>query len=137
MSSLTSPAPVATVVGDDAVLNAVIDAIEKNDGFHVGITLYVGGVLVSGEMINDRDYLAGVSLTFIEAGHSNPAQYATQLGRALADAATHATTQVAGHRFVNLRNVRVLSPGSPLMPSNGYWRGSAAHIDGYSWGLLA
>jgi len=129
--------PAATLTSDDPVLNAVIDAVEHNADFHVGVTLYVGGILVSGEMIGDREYLAGVGRTFVAAGDGRPANYATQLGRVLAEASGRATTQSHGHRFVNLKNVRVLSPGSPLMPSNGLWRGSAASIQGYSWGLLS
>ena len=133
---LASSAPAATVTSDDPVLNTVIDAIEHNDGFHVGVTLYIGGILVSGEMVSDREYLTGVGKAFVAAGDGSPSSYATQLGRALSEAAGRATSQVGGHRFINLRNVRVLSPGSTLMPSNGYWRASAGHVDGYSWGLL-
>jgi len=134
----TTHTPAATLTSDDPLLNAVIDAVEHNAEFHIGVTVYVGGILVSGEMISDREYLAGVGQTFVAAGEGRPANYATQLGRVLADAATrHASTQHRGHRFINLKNVRVLSPGSPLIPSNGYWRGSAASIQGYSWGVLS
>ena len=129
--------PAATITSDDPVLNAVIDAVEHTGDFHVGVTVYVGGILVSGEMISDREYLAGVGQTFVAAGDGRPANYATQLGRVLAEAAGRATTQSRGHRFINLKNVRVLSPGSPLMPSNGFWRGSAASVQGYSWGVLS
>ena len=129
--------PAATITSDDPLMNAVIDAVEHNADFHIGVTLYVGGILVSGEMINDREYLAGVGQAFVAAGDARPSNYATQLGRVLADAAGRATTQARGHRFINLKNVRVLSPGSPLIPSNGFWRGSAASIQGYSWGVLS
>jgi len=131
-----TPTPAATITSDDPVLNAVIDAVEHNADFHIGVTLYVGGILVSGEMVSDREYLAGAGKTFVAAGDGRPANYATQLGRVLAEASGRATTQSRGHRFINLKNVRVLSPGSPLLPSNGLWRGSAASIQGYSWGLL-
>ncbi|MDB5294387.1 MAG: hypothetical protein JWO31_370 [Phycisphaerales bacterium] len=131
-----SPVPTAALASDDPVLTAVIDAVEHNPDFHLAVTLYVGGVLVSGEMVSDREYLAGVGRAFAAAGENRPAAYATQLGHAMAAAAGRASTQVRTHRFVNLKNVRVLSPGSALMPSNGYWRGSAAAVNGYSWGLL-
>ena len=132
-----TPTPAATITSDDPLMNAVIDAVEHNADFHIGVTLYVGGILVSGEMISDREYLAGVGQTFVAAGDGRPANYATQLGRVLSHAAAaNASTQHRGHRFINLKNVRVLSPGSPLLPSNGLWRGSAASIQGYSWGLL-
>ena len=133
-----TPTPAATITSDDPLLNAVIDAVEHAGDFHIGVTLYVGGILVSGEMISDREYLAGVGQTFVAAGDARPSSYATQLGQVLTGAAAaRATTQHRGHRFINLKNVRVLSPGSPLIPSNGFWRGSAASIQGYSWGVLS
>ncbi|HEX8910989.1 MAG TPA: hypothetical protein VF796_01420 [Humisphaera sp.] len=128
--------PAAAAASDDPVLNAVIDAVEHNADFHLAITVYVGGVLVSGEMVSDREYLAAVGQTFAAAGHGRSEAYATQLGRVLAEAGRRATTQSGPHRFINLKNVRVLSPGSAVIPSSGHWRGSAAAIDGYAWGLL-
>jgi hypothetical protein len=127
----------SATVSVDPLLNAVIDAVEMNEGFTLGITLYVGGVMVSGTMISYRTYLEGVGKTFQTAGEGSPSAYATQLGKMISDAASHGGhARATGHRFINLEGVRVLSPGSPLMPSNGFWRGSAAAVDGYAWGVL-
>jgi hypothetical protein len=117
----------------DLVLESIVSAVNRSPAGGIPITLYVGGIVVSGEMIGDRQYaeLAGREVA------SGGSETHRRLGQTIADFAVAAVDPAASPQHVNLREVVLAMPGSHTLTVNAVWRGRLAAVDGYSWGRIA
>jgi hypothetical protein len=116
-------------------------------GLEPGITLSVGGMLVTGKLISGRKYFELVEATYAAAAEKQP--NASQRDTLHAIASRYGQFQdvytfpddhpLDAHRpnFIHLMDVKFyLQSGNP-MPSNGtLWRGKLTSVDGVTHGTL-
>ncbi|MFA6560536.1 MAG: hypothetical protein WCV00_01345 [Verrucomicrobiia bacterium] len=103
---------------------------DKSDGrAEIGITLHVGGLLVSGIITTPRDFLMNHPLT------DQVLEVHDELMKA--EATDSKDEDSALPEFVHLRNARFFVPGQLPIPQEGvYWRGRLSEIAGYSFGVF-
>jgi hypothetical protein len=115
-----------------------------------GITLSVGGVLVSGELIGGQHYFEGFGNEFT-GSFSDPKMAApvkesfSRLGGNIYGAAAQsepsgksATGAVAGPSYIHLKNARMFPAGGKASQSTRgmFWRGKLSAVDGFTLGTL-
>lgn len=138
----------------DWFLEMLVDIVTR-DGISFGITLNVGGVLVSGELVSYRKYFEGFAEDFkgglIRAGFTpDNAEIAVKAFREVPDFLTSIanTNEQGGARgtppsprpgFIHLRNARFFHPGEVPVPANKgvWWRGRLNAVDGFILGSLS
>lgn len=131
------------IVGSkDWFLQSTIETIIAN-GVEIGVTLTVGGVIVSGILISGKKYFDELSDVLIAASQSEDdgprilgeawKQY-TVIYEKPEGASGDWRAPPAG--FIHLRNARFYAPGAPPIPSNRgvLWRGKLSSVDGFSIG---
>jgi hypothetical protein len=95
----------------------------------LGITLHVAGMLVSGYVINQRQFLLTHPLTdkLLEVGEK--LEESDEESVAVDDESPH---------FIHLSDARFFLPGHPPIPNDGgvYWRGRISEVSGFSFGIL-
>jgi hypothetical protein len=107
----------------------------------MGITLYVGGLMVSGLLIGHVRYLELLSEVFRSA-HGSGRDSAIAIGDELKKASEAEKTLSPEDKndphFIHLRDVRFLSPGQPTTngAENLIWRGRLACVDAWSLGAV-
>lgn len=129
-------------IGVDWLLAWIVSLAET--GIEIGVTLSVGGQLVSGTVIGGRQYFDGISNS-IKDSSASEGDASLPIRESLAE--SFKTWRVVyptpgdvslngGHKpsFIHLKNVTIFMGTSPL-PSN-FWRGQLANIDGFSFGSL-
>jgi hypothetical protein len=118
----------------------------NESGLRVGITLYVGGAIVSGSLVGGRDYFEGIAETAAAAARdpasaerartffrSPAAMYRSGWGDAgeLAEEEPLAYNHLADARLFT-------ATGQPLPGDHGVlWRGRLAAVDGFVLGAFA
>ena len=127
----------------DLGLDTLVD-IANRSHVPLGITLFVHGLVITGEMISQRDYFAtqaetvtrllepaGVDVGTAEGSAAGAPHPPAEGGRRQEDA----PLDVPGEpEFVHLRNARLLTGGT-IVPKGGpgfLWRGRVSAVDGYS-----
>jgi len=128
-------------VWSDGVLRHLVMLADRY-GFSVGITLTVGGTIVTGNIIAAKDFfrelekqtraasLDSSQKEFAEV-YADGFQQIADLVAVPDDAPTHIPN------FIHLRNARWMI-GRELVPESGsFWRGKIASIDGFTFGSLS
>ncbi|MCM2435360.1 gas vesicle accessory protein GvpU [Agrobacterium rosae] len=112
-------------------------------GVEIGVTLAVGGSLVSGVIINGRSYIEQLAQGFRNANSASET-----LSEALANSvsewaavypATSAETDIFALKpnYIHLRNARIYQTNDNPIPNNGMlWRGKLSSVDGFSAGEM-
>ena len=124
-------------------------SMANTQGVSIGVTLVVGGNLVTGLIIGGREYFTEMGAALARATGSDPDAGAKDFGRLVedlyptaADEGDEARSKEEGQdprtgvRFIHLRNARVLH-GTTIIPGNfqGHlWRGRLAAVDGFMLG---
>ena len=119
-------------------------------GISTGITLCVGGLIVSGELISTEEY-------FRAFGEQTDVAVSTSLGEEPsgkyaepyvlgAEAAKRAWDEKRANpdaampvaNFICLQNVRLFNPSGDSIPNQDgiYWRGRLSAVDGFTLGVL-
>jgi hypothetical protein len=137
----------------DFVLQAIV-ALTNNTAIELGITLCVGGIVVSGQLTSGKRYFEGIASEALQA--SGPADQAVVrqaisdylgnfgkviYGRAeseeqLGIEGDEAIKRVPG--FIHLRDARFFHNSGQPMPANRgiWWRGRLSAVDGFSLGAM-
>lgn len=132
---------VAIVGSMDWFLQSTIETI-INRGVDIGVTLTVGGAIVSGILISGRKYFEELGDTLASASQSD-GDMQSVLGEAwkqytaIYDEPENAPDdwQAPPAGFIHLRDARFYAPGQHPIPSNGVlWRGKLSSVDGFSIG---
>jgi hypothetical protein len=101
-------------------------ATQKPDAPRVSITLNVGGLLVSGTLINKESYLKEI--------------YKGAIWKALEKQTNEQEREPKNERlYIHLKNSRFYLPGQPPIPRDGdgvLWRGKLSSVDGFILGQL-
>jgi hypothetical protein len=127
----------------DPGLDTLVD-IANRSHVPLGITLFVHGLVITGEMISQREYFAeqvetvarllepaGVDVGTAEGRTAGAARPPSEGGRREEDAPLE---EPGEPEFVHLRNARLLTGGA-IVPKGGpgfLWRGRVLAVDGYS-----
>lgn len=124
-------------------------SMANTQGVSIGVTLVVGGSLVTGLIIGGREYFREMGAALARATGSDPDAGAEDFGRSVEDLyptapdeGDEARRKEEGQeprtrvKFIHLRNARVLH-GTTMIPENfqGHlWRGRIAAVDGFMLG---
>ena len=116
-------------------------------GFHgnatieIGITLHVGGSLVSGTLINGKKYFDGIAELMTGANTNLPKVAASwksiaefgQIYDAPAEDGRLKNTQ-----YIHLKNARTFGNAGTIIPARlgVLWRGRLSNVAGFSFGIL-
>jgi hypothetical protein len=131
----------------DWLLAALVNGVNKTGG-GLGLTLWVGGTIVSGTVASIADYFEGLAADFASAkGEGAPSMRTLfeKLGAQSREAFEEARSKkddddddVLHVRYIHLSGAHTFSPGGDAIPTgNGvWWRGRLDAIDGWCFGEL-
>lgn len=131
------------VKDSDGFLQALVEmANAENVQLSFGITLNVGGVIISGQLISIRKYLEDFGEVFAESfeisGHE---EIGAMLRRAFKEAPTSVDDDSSspGPSYIHLADARFHSFDGRTIPSQQgvLWRGKLSSIDGFVLGSLS
>jgi hypothetical protein len=115
-------------------------------GLRVGVTLYVGGTIVSGELIGGRDYFEGIAehaaAATPDAATAERARAFCRSPAAMYRAAWGDTDELGPEEdplaYIHLAHARFFTgTGQPLPDGHGLlWRGRLAAVDGFVLGAF-
>lgn len=134
------------VVGTvDWFLQSTIETVIAK-GVEIGVTLTVGGAIVSGTLIKGRTYFEELGATLTAASQAE-GDMQSVLGEAWKGytaiydkpAGAGDDWQAPAATYIHLRDTRFFSPGNAPLPTNQgvLWRGKLSSIDGFSIGSLS
>ncbi|HVY32582.1 MAG TPA: gas vesicle accessory protein GvpU [Polyangiaceae bacterium] len=130
--SLTPPTPPS----QDWFLSALVTIMNSLRGAGLGITLQVGGLLVTGQLASGADYLeeTGEGLDAALTGGKRDS-IAKAMGE-LAEKLYSNEKQAPG--YIHIRNARFFKPGANGIPqeSKKWWRGRLSEVDGFIIGAM-
>ena len=131
--------PVAKV--DWFLQNFVNMANNPAAGIEIGITLHVGGTLVSGTLISGKKYFDGIAEIMVKANTNMPEiaeswRSFSEFGT-IYDAPPEDSTQ-KNPQYIHLLNAHTFSSGGTPIPSGlgVLWRGRLTDVSGFSLGVL-
>ncbi|MFL6283860.1 MAG: gas vesicle accessory protein GvpU [Pyrinomonadaceae bacterium] len=119
--------------GTDFVLTVVLAAGEELNDPLISITLNVGGILISGDVISEEEYLK----EFMNGVLSRSLKNFLGTNKELKDKLEN--VDKPKKRFIHLKNAKFLIPGAPPVPAGkegALWRGRLESIDGFFYGRL-
>ena len=112
-----------------------------HEGISFGVTLQVGGLLVSGTLASGGDYFDGVAAETSASLSPDAAGSLKELFANCRDVATHQPSERTPptYRFVHLRDAKFYNTnGSPIPANRGvWWRGRLCEVGGFVVGTLA
>lgn len=136
--------PVEVVGNQDWFLTQMIETV-INRGVEIGVTLTVGGSVVSGMLISGKTYFEELGELLTGASKAE-GDVASALGEAWpAYAQLYEKPEGAGDdwieppaTYIHLRNAYYLMPGSGSLPGKPgmLWRGRISSVDGFSIGNI-
>lgn len=107
----------------------------------IGVTLNVGGSLISGDLVSGREYFENVGREFNESlgrGPDAPGLFddLAAVYKGQDDEQEEATKVVT--QYIHLRGAKMYHPGQQPIPANRgiWWRGRLSAIDGFALGKL-
>ena len=110
-------------------------------GFQAGVTLHVGGTIVSGTMISGAAYFALFRENISVALSGSPAEIETPIDEMLSTyGSIYDKPEVTTHpgHYIHLRDAYFFDPAGNALPRGGaLWRGKLSAIDGFSLGSLS
>jgi hypothetical protein len=128
----------------DWFLQSTIESIIGR-GVEIGVTLTVGGAIISGMLISGQTYFKELGDTLTAASREEGDMHSilgeawkeyTAIYEKPEDAAEDWTPPPAG--YIHLREARFFSPSQRAIPDKGIlWRGKLSSIDAFSIGNLS
>lgn len=125
----------------DWYLQALIGIVNGKD-IEFPITLFVGGLIVSGLLTSGHKYFQGLGeqLTQFFGGPSEETSKTVGYFTSPGDIYTEDTASEPKPppQFIHLRAAMVFSPGQTPIPNGGsWWRGRVANVDAFHFGSLS
>ena len=120
----------------DWFLAALVQILNSLKGASMGITLHVGGLVVSGQLASGAQYLEETGQTLDKALTGGTSDRLSKLFQRTAGTLYSEENQTVG--YVHLRNVRFFQPGAGALPlkTQAWWRGRLSHVSGFSIGEM-
>jgi hypothetical protein len=125
----------------DWLLSMFVGFANKGTPFDPGLSVWTGGVIVSGTLAGVSEYFEGIAEDFDAATHGD------ELGDVFRKMAEEGRQQIneadeAGNlptpRYVHLKDARTYAPGGSPIPTNRgvWWRGRLDAVDAWCFGEL-
>lgn len=134
----------------DWLLQHLIWMVNTSDKFSIGITLNVGGLIISGELVGGKNYFKGIGEDFSSGlrkilGNNRAVvdkmrKVFEDLGnKTYDDSEKKKRKDLEEPHFIHLRNARFYYPGQQPIPKNQgvWWRGKLEAVDAFCLGLLS
>ncbi|MEC0090110.1 hypothetical protein [Paenibacillus macquariensis] len=97
----------------------------------LGITLLVGGSVVTGILISGKSYINGVVSELYEVGETTIASYYREFGVEVYGDSSSEDEQITPE-MIHLKDAQILD--GAVVRDVGWWRGKISSVDGYSIG---
>lgn len=125
----------------DWYLQSLVDTVNGKE-FELPITLFVSGLIVSGQLTSGHKYFVGLGeqLTTFFGGPSEETAKTVAYFTAPADMYTkdNEGEEEPLPQYIHLREARIFTPGQQPIPSEGsWWRGRLSSVDGFHFGSLS
>ena len=128
----------------DNVLEELVRLADAYD-LQVGITVYIGGTLISGLLVSGRHFFEGSALRLTQA--KGPQQTKARLAKffkkqmkqtypSSGEAAPEKTDGKAPVGYIHLKNARPFDAEGPYLREGVWWRGRIDRIDGFNFGVV-
>lgn len=131
----------------DYVLQDMVDLANKIETFSMGLTLHVGGGIVTGRLIGGRRYFEEMAATFLGKDGSRNVLYDWMMSYQKlyplpGNGPEDSGDPEAGRHpplYIHLSDAHFVTPGSAPIPNNHgvLWRGTINSVSGWSLGVLA
>nr|WP_299241480.1 gas vesicle accessory protein GvpU [uncultured Halomonas sp.] len=126
---------------NDILLSALVGMAES--GASMGVTLYVNGVVITGELISQKRYVEEIVSDFRgpmeDAFKEHSSSILESISRVgdMPNGSRGEEGEASEYEFVHLSGAQYFS-GNNGLPSNGKpWRGKLAAIDGFMLGRMS
>ncbi|MFL5350766.1 MAG: gas vesicle accessory protein GvpU [Hyalangium sp.] len=130
----------------DWFLQSLVEMVNSS-AMSFGVTLSVGGVLVSGELVGGQHYFEGFGAEFTqnfsdEKAAKGAKESFAKMGEIYRkggnDATASGTGTASGPSYIHLRNARFFQANGTPVPNNKgiWWRGKLSAVDGFTLGML-
>jgi hypothetical protein len=137
----------------DFLLQAIVD-LANNTGIEMGITLCVGGTVLSGQLISGKAYFEEIANEALQASGSADAgvrlvlsEFLGNLGKSIYERTENEEesgkevdrTMKRLPGFIHLRDAKFFHNSGQPMPGNRgiRWRGRLSAVDGFSLGVMS
>ncbi|OAB46578.1 hypothetical protein [Paenibacillus antarcticus] len=97
----------------------------------LGITLLIGGSVVTGTLISGKSYINGVVSELYELGETTIASYYREFGEEVYGDTSLEDEQITPE-MIHLNDAQILDGAA--VRNVGWWRGKISSVDGYSIG---
>ena len=137
--------PGAPAGADDGdVVLAELARLADSSDLQVGLTVYIGGTVVSGMLVSGREYFEGSALRLQSAEGPPEAQatlehfFRAQMEQAYPSSGSASTNgeEVAPVGYLHLRGARPFDANGPYLSEGVWWRGRIDKIDGFNFGVI-
>ena len=123
----------------DGLLRSFVQAANQL-GDTLGITLSIGGLLVSGTLTSYENYILGISDTLDAADAKRPGSSGEPVWRnSLTPMVEAEKASPRDPWFIHLRDAHFLMGGGQLIPQNQgvWWRGRLEEVDSWFFGVIS
>lgn len=139
MAADTSQQGVAAPTGGDYLLEHMVRAADEED-LKLGVTLYVGGTIITGLLVSGDAYLEGCAERFAEAEGKEQAKqslvdFMQRTKRGQPDGTAGGDEVTAHTGYIHLAEARAVSADGHVHPGV-WWRGRIDRIDAFHFGML-
>lgn len=123
-------------------LGAMVSIHNRSEDASFGITLMVGGILITGDLVSGRTYFTGQAEEVKAIGTGTGLEgfiAGLEVGAQAypVEEFDEETADPSSPRYIHLRNAQVVAP-SGFMPARGmWWRGRLTSVDGFWIGKLS
>ncbi len=127
----------------DWFLKTLVSLAESESPVTMGITLSVGGLLISGTTTDTKSYFANFGAEIAGANPSSSAEIAQRMRAKFEELGSYVADQTKSddgvrNAYIHLRQARVFHPGGRPIPLNKrtWWRVKVDAVDGFALGSL-
>jgi hypothetical protein len=122
----------------DWQLQSLVNMVNQHE-IEIGITLILGGTVITGTLIGGRQYFETFSANFAGAWPVDDEEKERLREALSAPAKMYASGEVdpAGPSFIHLGGATVRTPGGILFGDGALWRGRLSEISGFVLGKVA
>ena len=140
-AGIDSSSPMEVIPVGDWLLGGLVRLANK--GLVFPVTLSVGGLLISGQLIGGKEYLKAMGELMAEAYDGDVAdgmrQWIESWNIVYEEPEGSTDDPFSAPAYIHLRAVKYFVPGQIPIPTGQndlLWRGRLAAVDGFNWGIL-
>lgn len=123
----------------------ILVSIVNQTSIGIGITLNVGGLIISGELVSKKNYFEGLAQEMALANADEPIKDALQTvfrkisGQDELSIEESQNENQPPPKFIHLKNAKMLLANGKQVPTNQgvWWRGRLSAVDGFCLGSLS